>query len=88
MSSQIVIGDLEDIKKDTKEDIKKEIISILVPIFGERIKKDIMEYYDNNNPSELFSLAHYMLSGYMGESNADKLLQNFTKKFPKMREDG
>jgi hypothetical protein len=66
-------------------DIKTEILSILSPIFGENVKKIIEENYDSKKPFELVELAYHMLSGYMGEKNADKLLENLLNKFPKIK---
>ncbi len=62
-----------------KKDLKEEIIKIMTPIFGEEVKKLISENYDSKNPNELLELAHHMLVGYMGEKNADRILENITK---------
>jgi len=45
-------------------------------IFGDDIKKTIEEYYDSDKLEELIELSEHMLSGYMGEENASKLLRH------------
>jgi hypothetical protein len=67
---------------ETKEtqDTKDQLIAVLTPIFGDSVKKIITEYYDEQKPEEVVKLAHHMLSGYMGEANADKLMQNIMNK--------
>ncbi len=67
----------------TKEGIKSEIIRILTPIFGDDVKKIIIDYYDN--PSEMVKLADNMLSNYMGDKNAKKILKDLFKKFPELK---
>ena len=69
----------------TKEDVKSEIIRILTPIFGDDVKNIIMSYYDN--PSEMVKLTDDMLSNYMGEKNAKKILNDLFKKFPRLRKE-
>lgn len=66
-------------------DIKQEITKILTEIFGESVKESIDKNYDSNNPEELVKLAYHMLVGYVGESNAERLLENVLKKFPNLK---
>jgi hypothetical protein len=47
------------------KDIKEELIKVMLPIFGEEVKKLIEEHYDSKNPEELIALADHMLTGYM-----------------------
>jgi hypothetical protein len=65
--------------------LKSEVISVLLPIFGESVKKMIDDNYEEKNPDELIDVAHHMISGYMGEENADKMLQKIMKKYPKVK---
>jgi hypothetical protein len=66
-------------------DLKSEIISVLLPIFGESVRNIIEENYDSKNPSELIEIAHHMITGYMGEDNANRILEKITKKYPKIK---
>jgi hypothetical protein len=61
-------------------DIKEEITKILTSIFGEGVKKILIEHYDSNKPEELIDLAYHMLAGYMGEKNANRILKDILKK--------
>lgn len=64
--------------------IKEDIITVLQPIFGERIKKTIDEFYDENDSNdskELIRMAHEMLDGYMGEKQADIILSKIERKY-------
>ncbi|MCM2325093.1 MAG: hypothetical protein NDI94_01400 [Candidatus Woesearchaeota archaeon] len=65
-------------------DLKSEIISVLSPIFGESVRNMIEDNYDSKNPSELIEMAHHMITGYMGEENANRLLDKIIKKYPKL----
>ncbi|NTV23676.1 MAG: hypothetical protein HGA85_04850 [Nanoarchaeota archaeon] len=67
------------------EDIKTELLKILTPIFGKDVQKLIQDNYDSSKPDELIALAHHMLSGYMGEDNANKKLTAFLSRFPKLK---
>jgi hypothetical protein len=66
-------------------DLKTDIIKILKPIFGDSVIKIIEDNYDSNSPEDLITLAHHMLKGYMGEKNADNMLGNLIKRFPKLK---
>jgi hypothetical protein len=66
-------------------DLKEKIIHILTPVFGEEVKKIIEDNYTSKKPEELVQLAYHMLSGYMGEQNAKKLLQKVLKDNPKIQ---
>jgi len=68
-----------------KFDIKKDIINILFPIFGEKIKKIIEKEYDNERPEEIIRLVYHMLTEYMGEKNANKILDKIYQKYPKLK---
>jgi hypothetical protein len=68
-----------------KSNIKEELIKILSPIFGEAVKRFLEEHYDSTHPEELIEVAHHMLSGYMGESNANKILKSVLDKYPKLK---
>ncbi len=66
------------------KNIKEDVIEVLQPIFGERVKKTIEQFYDEKDPGdskELIIMAHTMLEGYMGEKQADIILSNIKKKY-------
>jgi hypothetical protein len=63
-----------------QRDIKEELINILTPIFGESVKKIIVDNYDSKHPNELLDMANHLLSGYMGESNAKNMLKKVMEK--------
>lgn len=65
-----------------KKDLKDELIKIMAPIFGEEVKQLIAANYDSNKPEELLDLAHHMLTGYMGEKNADRILESLIRSYP------
>lgn len=52
--------------------VKSEVILVLSPIFGNSVKAMIEQQYDD--PKEILELAKHMLTGYMGEENAVKIL--------------
>ena len=54
--------------------VKGDVIKILVPIFGEMIEKTVDALYDENEPQELYEMVRHMLSGVVGQKNADTLL--------------
>lgn len=60
--------------------IKQELTRVLSSIFGDSIKITIEEYYESNKLEELIELAEHMLTGYMGEENADRLLAKIIAK--------
>jgi DNA primase large subunit len=62
-----------------KKPVKEELTRILTSIFGINIKHTIEEYYEADKIDELFELANHMLSGYMGEANAHKIMERFIK---------
>jgi hypothetical protein len=67
------------------ENLKKEVLAILTSIFSEGVTKIIEDSYDSENPEELLKFARHILGEYMGETNADKILDNIIEKFPKMK---
>ena len=66
-------------------ELKDKILVVLTPIFGDSVKKIIEENYSSNNPEELISMAYHMLSGYLGENNAKKLLGKIIKENPAIK---
>ena len=66
------------------ENLKEEVIKILTPIFGASMKDMIEKYYDDQNPQEIISITHELLSKFMGEKNANKEIEKITMKFPKI----
>ena len=56
---------------------KKDVIELLSSVFGDSITSTIRDNYSENNPKELYDLAHSMLSRFMGTKNATKKLSKF-----------
>ncbi len=52
--------------------VKSDVVSVLTPIFGDSVKTMIEQQYDD--PKEILDVAKHMLTGYMGEQNAVKIL--------------
>ena len=71
-------------KKKDNFDLKSEVIQILRPIFGDEVQKLLNEYYDSNNKEELINVARHMITGYMDEKIADRILMKLIKKFPEL----
>jgi hypothetical protein len=67
------------------QDIKKEVIDLLVPIFGEGVKEQLIKNYDSDKPQDIIELTHRMLTSYMGEKNADLIIEKVLKKFPELK---
>ena len=66
-------------------DLKEEIINLMKPLFGDGVANTISNYYEDSKPQEIIDLAHKMLCDFMGENNADVLLEKVLKKFPKLK---
>lgn len=62
-----------------------EISRLMGTIFGESTVKILKENYEDEEPQKVINLAHKMLSDFMGEKNADKLVEDIIKKFPKLK---
>jgi hypothetical protein len=60
-----------------KKEMKDELMRVLTSIFGSGIRKTIEEYYDADKIDELVKLANHMLTEYMGEENAQKIMKKF-----------
>ena len=68
-----------------KDKLKTEILNLLKPIFGTAFEETLEKFYDEKNPGETLKSVRHILVDFMGEENANNMLQDFLKKFPKLK---
>ena len=62
--------------------LKEDIIDVLEPIFGIEVKNIIIKYFDEGSPQEMIDLVSKMLKDYLGEKNAEKIVNDILSKYP------
>jgi hypothetical protein len=68
-----------------QQSIRDVVISVLYPIFGDSIKREIESKYEPNESKELLRLLDTMLTSYMGEKNKTEVFKEIYKKFPNLK---
>ncbi|MFH0876399.1 MAG: hypothetical protein V1859_10760 [archaeon] len=63
---------------------KTDIINLLEPKFGVQIRKTIENYYSDKEPQELYEVAENMLTGLIGQKNAENILSKLVSKYPRL----
>jgi len=65
----------------TMNSLKEDVTEILGKFFSGNIIHGINKYYDDDHPEELIELATNMLSGMVGETMAQKYLEQILNKY-------
>lgn len=65
----------------TMNSLKEDVTEILGKFFSGNIIHGINKYYDDDHPEELIELATNMLSGMLGETMAQKYLEQILNKY-------
>lgn len=66
------------------DDLKQEILKIMTPIFGVKVRNTIDKFYESRE-EELIYLAEQMLTDYLGPEQTRKIMDELYKKFPDVK---
>lgn len=65
-------------------DLKKDVLAVLTPIFGEKVRQTVDKFYENED-AELITMTRDILSDYMGYERTRNIMKDLLDKHPMMK---